>query len=79
MGISMSLEDGSLNLSNSWTRQLSETANGNVCCFSPNQVMFYILVSRLLICAQMVPEDIKLTHHLDFKFLITESAACIAS
>ncbi|KAL4027021.1 hypothetical protein IC575_015472 [Cucumis melo] len=30
MGISMSLKDGSLNLSNSWTRQLSETANGNI-------------------------------------------------
>ncbi|XP_023007776.1 chaperone protein dnaJ 13-like isoform X1 [Cucurbita maxima] len=30
MGISLSLEDGSLNLSNSWTRQLSETANGNI-------------------------------------------------
>ncbi|XP_022154039.1 chaperone protein dnaJ 13 [Momordica charantia] len=30
MGISMSLKDGSLNLSNAWTRQLSETANGNI-------------------------------------------------
>ncbi|KAF3448336.1 hypothetical protein FNV43_RR09049 [Rhamnella rubrinervis] len=28
MGIAMSLRDGSLNLSNSWTRQLSETATG---------------------------------------------------
>ncbi|XP_040986142.1 chaperone protein dnaJ 13 [Juglans microcarpa x Juglans regia] len=30
MGIVMSLKDGSLNLSNSWTRQLSETATGNI-------------------------------------------------
>jgi DnaJ family protein C protein 11 len=30
MGLAMSLRDGSLNLSNSWTRQLSETANGNI-------------------------------------------------
>ncbi|XP_015896607.1 chaperone protein dnaJ 13 [Ziziphus jujuba] len=30
MGIAMSLRDGSLNLSNSWTRQLSETATGVV-------------------------------------------------
>ncbi|KAB1217015.1 Chaperone protein dnaJ 13 [Morella rubra] len=30
MGIAMSLRDGSLNLSNSWTRQLSETATGNI-------------------------------------------------
>ncbi|XP_023005370.1 chaperone protein dnaJ 13-like [Cucurbita maxima] len=30
MGISMSLKDGSLNLSNAWTRQLSETTNGNI-------------------------------------------------
>ncbi|KZV47103.1 chaperone protein dnaJ 13 [Dorcoceras hygrometricum] len=29
-GITMSLKDGSLNLSNTWTRQLSETANGNI-------------------------------------------------
>ncbi|CAK9181936.1 unnamed protein product [Ilex paraguariensis] len=30
MGIAMSLRDGSVNLSNVWTRQLSETANGNI-------------------------------------------------
>lgn len=30
MGVAMSLKDGSLNLSNSWTRQLSETATGNI-------------------------------------------------
>ncbi|XP_023540359.1 chaperone protein dnaJ 13-like [Cucurbita pepo subsp. pepo] len=30
MGVSMSLKDGSLNLSNAWTRQLSETTNGNI-------------------------------------------------
>ncbi|KAF5729851.1 DnaJ heat shock N-terminal domain-containing family protein [Tripterygium wilfordii] len=30
MGISKSLSDGSINLSNSWTRQLSETASGNI-------------------------------------------------
>ncbi|XP_059440949.1 chaperone protein dnaJ 13-like [Corylus avellana] len=30
MGVAMSLKDGSLNLSNSWTRQLSETASGNI-------------------------------------------------
>ncbi|XP_052211534.1 chaperone protein dnaJ 13 isoform X4 [Diospyros lotus] len=30
MGFAMSLKDGSVNLSNSWTRQLSETSNGNI-------------------------------------------------
>ncbi|KAM7525575.1 hypothetical protein LguiA_015477 [Lonicera macranthoides] len=30
MGVAMSLRDGSINLSNSWTRQLSETTNGNI-------------------------------------------------
>lgn len=30
MAVAMSLRDGSINLSNTWTRQLSETANGNV-------------------------------------------------
>ncbi|KAG4386355.1 hypothetical protein GLYMA_11G032400v4 [Glycine max] len=30
MGIAMSLKDGSLNLSNLWTRQLSETASGHI-------------------------------------------------
>ncbi|KAA8522228.1 hypothetical protein F0562_012901 [Nyssa sinensis] len=30
MGITMSLRDGSINLSNSWTRQLSETLSGNI-------------------------------------------------
>ncbi|GAB4858038.1 Chaperone protein dnaJ 13 [Ancistrocladus abbreviatus] len=30
MGLAMSLKDGSLNLSNLWTRQLSETSNGNI-------------------------------------------------
>ncbi|XP_052211533.1 chaperone protein dnaJ 13 isoform X3 [Diospyros lotus] len=30
MGFAMSLKDGSVNLSNSWTRQLSETSNGNL-------------------------------------------------
>ncbi|KAK6947582.1 DnaJ-like protein C11, C-terminal [Dillenia turbinata] len=30
IGIAMSLKDGSINLSNTWTRQLSETANGNI-------------------------------------------------
>lgn len=30
MGVSMSLRDGSINLSNTWTRQLSPTANGNI-------------------------------------------------
>ncbi|KAL6979741.1 Chaperone protein dnaJ 13 [Sarracenia purpurea var. burkii] len=30
MGIAMSLRDGSINLSNSWTRQLSETSSGNI-------------------------------------------------
>ncbi|KAK9984683.1 hypothetical protein SO802_034208 [Lithocarpus litseifolius] len=30
MGLAISLRDGSLNLSNSWTRQLTETANGNI-------------------------------------------------
>nr|GMD97253.1 chaperone protein DnaJ 13 [Ipomoea batatas] len=30
MGLTMSLRDGSINLSNSWTRQLSNTANGNI-------------------------------------------------
>ncbi|KAK7406253.1 hypothetical protein VNO78_07876 [Psophocarpus tetragonolobus] len=30
MGLAMSLRDGSLNLSNLWTRQLSETANGHI-------------------------------------------------
>ncbi|KAK7307787.1 hypothetical protein VNO77_41155 [Canavalia gladiata] len=30
MGIAMSLRDGSLSLSNLWTRQLSETASGNI-------------------------------------------------
>jgi len=34
MGIAMSLKDGSLNLSNSWTRQLSETATGNVLIYT---------------------------------------------
>lgn len=29
-GLAMSLKDGSINLSNLWTRQLSETSNGNV-------------------------------------------------
>ncbi|TQE04375.1 hypothetical protein C1H46_009994 [Malus baccata] len=29
-GLSLSLKDGSLNLTNSWTRQLSETASGNI-------------------------------------------------
>ncbi|XP_073047860.1 chaperone protein dnaJ 13 [Primulina eburnea] len=29
-GVTMSLKDGSLNLSNTWTRQLSETTNGNI-------------------------------------------------
>lgn len=30
MGLALSLRDGSLNLSNIWTRQLSETASGNI-------------------------------------------------
>lgn len=30
MGLAMSLKDGSINLSNTWTRQLSETTNGNI-------------------------------------------------
>ncbi|XP_030538197.1 chaperone protein dnaJ 13 [Rhodamnia argentea] len=30
MGLAMSLQDGSINLSNVWTRQFSETANGNI-------------------------------------------------
>lgn len=30
MGIAISLRDGSINLSNSWTRHLSETTNGNI-------------------------------------------------
>ncbi|KNA21480.1 hypothetical protein SOVF_042810 [Spinacia oleracea] len=29
-GLAMSLKDGSINLSNLWTRQLSETSNGNI-------------------------------------------------
>ncbi|XP_010264286.1 PREDICTED: chaperone protein dnaJ 13 [Nelumbo nucifera] len=29
-GIAISLRDGSINLSNAWTRQLSETSNGNI-------------------------------------------------
>ncbi|XP_074317433.1 chaperone protein dnaJ 13-like [Silene latifolia] len=29
-GLAMSLKDGSINLSNSWTRQLTETSNGNI-------------------------------------------------
>lgn len=29
-GLVMSLKDGSINLSNAWTRQLSETSNGNI-------------------------------------------------
>lgn len=37
MGLAMSLKDGSINLSNTWTRQLSETANGNV------SFLFYII------------------------------------
>ncbi|XP_051137416.1 chaperone protein dnaJ 13 isoform X2 [Andrographis paniculata] len=30
MGLALSLKDGSINLSNTWTRQLSETANGTI-------------------------------------------------
>ncbi|XP_057976357.1 chaperone protein dnaJ 13 [Malania oleifera] len=30
IGLAMSLKDGSINLSNAWTRQLSETSNGNI-------------------------------------------------
>ncbi|CAM8898279.1 unnamed protein product [Rhodiola kirilowii] len=30
MGLAMSLKDGSINLSNVWTRQLSETSSGNI-------------------------------------------------
>lgn len=30
MGLAVSLKDGSVNLSNVWTRQLSETSNGNI-------------------------------------------------
>lgn len=30
MGLAMSLRDGSVNLSNTWTRQLSDTAHGNI-------------------------------------------------
>lgn len=30
MGLAISLKDGSINLSNIWTRQLSETSNGNI-------------------------------------------------
>uniref|UniRef100_A0A7N0UIU1 J domain-containing protein n=1 Tax=Kalanchoe fedtschenkoi TaxID=63787 RepID=A0A7N0UIU1_KALFE len=30
MGLAMSLRDGSINLTNAWTRQLSETSNGNI-------------------------------------------------
>ncbi|KAI6707352.1 hypothetical protein NL676_010314 [Syzygium grande] len=30
MGLAMSLQDGSINLSNTWTRQFSDTANGNI-------------------------------------------------
>ncbi|XP_055821298.1 chaperone protein dnaJ 13 [Solanum dulcamara] len=30
MGLAMSLRDGSVNLSNTWTRQLSDTDNGNI-------------------------------------------------
>ncbi|GFQ04014.1 chaperone protein Dnaj 13 [Phtheirospermum japonicum] len=30
MGVTMSLRDGSINLSNTWSRQLSETSNGNI-------------------------------------------------
>lgn len=32
--------------------------------FPPNQIMLYILVIRLLICAQMMPEGITLAYHL---------------
>lgn len=31
INISKSLSDGSINLTNTWTRQLSETSSGNVC------------------------------------------------
>ena len=41
MGIAMSLRDGSINLSNSWTRQLSETTSGNV-CFSVTSDPLYL-------------------------------------
>ncbi|KAK4751741.1 hypothetical protein SAY87_020539 [Trapa incisa] len=30
MGLAISLQDGSFNLTNAWTRQLSDTANGNI-------------------------------------------------
>ncbi|WOH12198.1 hypothetical protein DCAR_0831698 [Daucus carota subsp. sativus] len=30
MGLAMSLKDGSINLTNAWTRQLSESTNGNI-------------------------------------------------
>lgn len=40
MGIAMSLRDGSLNLSNSWTRQLSETATGVVRFFDLSYFSF---------------------------------------
>ena len=33
MALAMSLRDGSLNLTNTWTRQLSDNATGNVCLF----------------------------------------------
>ncbi|XP_042503585.1 chaperone protein dnaJ 13-like [Macadamia integrifolia] len=35
-GIAISLSDGSINLTNTWTRQLSETSNGNVHPVLPN-------------------------------------------
>lgn len=31
INISKSFSDGSINLTNTWTRQLSETSSGNVC------------------------------------------------
>lgn len=43
MGLSMSLRDGSLNLSNTWVRQLSETASGNVCAFLVPVDSFYFI------------------------------------
>lgn len=42
MGLALSLKDGSLNLSNAWTRQLSETITGNV------SFLFCILLICLL-------------------------------
>lgn len=43
MGLSMSLRDGSLNLSNTWVRRLSESTSGNVCAFLVAVYSFYFI------------------------------------